>query len=263
MNYFLVLGILYQKFKEPAQVSISSGDRLIDSFVLNDDHPPAKLRYDQLHTPYIEKFKLIVERLSEGFEIPNFYKVYKLNEAEIGTKLKIKIKNSSNNHTNGFMTKSSLVKFPTIALFPESMTTNNSEPLALMIDRLWETWEKAMNRFNTDERFTKLPGAEDMSIVKITDDDEHKPGQYWPSLHWVKVKSNSASLQDGLYRTNSWLGGDVELHMNIRKKYGFKFLHTPGTKRHGIWLFFNMYYLIPTAKNLINIYNENQRSNHT
>ena len=128
MNYFLVLGILYQKFKHPAQISISSEDRLIDCFELNQDLPPARLQYDHLHTPHIEKYKLKLNKLSSLCDVPNFYKVYKLDISEIGNNFTVKVQNSNNNYTNGFMTKSSLIMLPIITLFPETMTKNNCLP---------------------------------------------------------------------------------------------------------------------------------------
>jgi len=263
MNYFLVLGMCYQKYKKSARISVFLGERLIDCFELDVDHPPAEFQYHQLYKSYIQKFALYQERIAEGFTIPNFYKVYKLKESEIGNELKIIIQNSNNNYTNGFMTKNSLIMFPTIALFPASMTTNNAESLISRISRLRVAFEKAMERFETDKRFTRLNGLkEHIPLSKITD-EKHTPKQYWPSVNWMKIKSNSKSISDGLHDKYTWLGGDFELHINVRKKYGIKYLHTPGTTNHGFWIAHNMDYLLPAAKNLLNIYDEDQRSNHT
>jgi len=42
------------------------------------------------------------------------------------------------------------------------------------------------------------------------------------------------------------------------QKHGLKYLHTQGTKKHGIRLCSNNTFIIASAKNLLNIYNENQ-----
>ena len=86
MKYFLVIGLNYQRYKEPAKVHVSSGDRLLDSFELTDTSLDVFLKQDQMHYEFLQKYKKDLT----GLAAPQYYRVYKVDEAEIRDNFSIK-----------------------------------------------------------------------------------------------------------------------------------------------------------------------------
>ena len=263
MKYFLVIGLNYQRYKEPAKVHVSSGDRLLDSFELTDTSLDVFLKQDQMHYEFLQKYKKDLT----GLAAPQYYRVYKVDDAEIRDNFSIKFYNSNSNYTNGFMSKSALVQCKHIALFPEYMTKNNCEPLYITLDRLTEAWEMIDKRYEKNEKFFGNPKdlhGENGKIIpkdKVLEDHDI-PHATWPGLHWLKIKPlKDAFVESGLYPSEYWIGGDFEISINVKEKYGVKYLHTEGTRTHGAWNYDNTLFFIAVSKNLLNIYNEDNRSN--
>ncbi len=53
MKYLLVLGIAYKKYKKPAEVTVFTGDIMIDSFQLSQDHNITEVDENIVYTKYI------------------------------------------------------------------------------------------------------------------------------------------------------------------------------------------------------------------
>jgi len=260
MKYFLVIGLNYQGYKEPAKITIYTGDRLLDSFDLHETTLDALPKENQLYPEFVKKFQKDLTQ----WPAPQYYKVYKVDGAEIGNNFNLKITNSYTNYTNGFMTKSAMIQFRNIALFPESMCHNNCEALFTALDKLSITCETADKRYRNDKRFSGKPVDDQTLNTQIIPEEKldsfkDMPHATWPALRWLRIHAiKNRFVKDGLYPDEYWIGGDFDVNIQVKEKYGIKYLHSLGTKTHGIWNYTNSFFVIACAKNLLNIYNENQ-----
>jgi len=121
MKYLLVVGFACDVYRQEPRARIFVGNKLIDEFYIphhKDTLTPAikKFRQDkQLLQPFSE-----LERVN--IQIKNFPSL-RFYEVEIDTtlnreQLRIEIKNSDSNNTNGFITNSTLIRFQVCYFFP-------------------------------------------------------------------------------------------------------------------------------------------------
>ena len=247
MKYILVVGLEYKKYKKSGTVRISAGDRLIDEFRLDVDLPATTgilphIMQKHYETHGHENLLTDEESLKEMWtrELPCFYKVYKIDEKYLEQTLDIKVLNADSDFNNGFMKNSSLIKFSTISMFPASLVQDDCNKflkMVLMINR-------AIHRYKIRNKVTVIPSELRGSWPVLTELE-------------VKFKNKQHNIQDGLYRCSHWLGGDFTIRSQIKKKHGFRYLHSPGTTSHG---FFKSpgpkVHVVSSLKQLINSYNE-------
>jgi len=135
MKYILILGIIYQYYKKPAVITVKANNRYIDQFSLDKDAPKSTLKKLRTHIKHEHLKKLdhwmnnrvpsiFVEKFlndEDGvfYHWPNMIKTFEIDEEYLTGDLKIEVENANSNYTNGFMTKSSLVKFAYVGLIPK------------------------------------------------------------------------------------------------------------------------------------------------
>jgi len=132
MKYFLVLGIEYKFFKRPGNITIHVGDNFIDTFQLDRDFLPADIlpHIESKWYEKLDKSDLLTPDhpdITRWNKMPVLFKVYEIDDRAIEGKLKIKVENSNNDYTNGFMKNSSMIKFPIVALFKKELVRNRGE----------------------------------------------------------------------------------------------------------------------------------------
>ena len=119
MKYFLVIGIEYKFFQKPANLTVNVGNRFIDTFLLDRDYPCTTDIRCHIDPKVYEKHDKSdwlkqadwIERWDK-MEKANLYKIYEIDDSTVKGNLEITVENSNNDYTNGFMNKSSLIKFP-------------------------------------------------------------------------------------------------------------------------------------------------------
>ena len=121
MRYLLVVGFSCDVFKQEPQARIFVGDQLIDEFKISKHN-------DTLNTAVKNFFQnkhilqpFLISEL-RNIQIKNFPPL-RFYSVEIGntldrTELRIEIENSDSNLTNGFITKSTLIKLQVCFFFP-------------------------------------------------------------------------------------------------------------------------------------------------
>jgi len=158
MKYILILGIIYQYYKKPAVITVKANNRYIDQFSLDKDAPKSTLKKLRTHIKHEHLKKLdhwmnnripsiFVEKFlndEDGvfYHWPNMIKTFEIDEEYLTGDLKIEVENANSNYTNGFMTKSSLVKFAYVGLIPKDFFKNNSEKLITVLDRFATQFDK-------------------------------------------------------------------------------------------------------------------------
>jgi len=121
MRYLLVVGFACEVYKKEPQARIFVGDKLIDQF--NIQHHKDTFATEiknfwqdkQLLQPYSEPELVNIQ--IKNFPPLRFYEV-EMDTTLDREQLRIEIKNSDSNYTNGFITKSTLIKLQVCYFFP-------------------------------------------------------------------------------------------------------------------------------------------------
>jgi len=250
MKYFLVIGIEYKFFRNPADITIHVGDRFIDSFALEKDFPPATDLLPQIETRWYNKFGAPhwisrADWVKKWINIPSLFKVYEIDDSDLEGKLEIKVQNANSDFTNGFMKNSSLIKFPIVALFKKNLVENRGEKMMKAIVKFYDGW-------NSDSG--------------LLEDVNKPPGFHrsrWPnaSSFWV-ARENEIHEKSGIKNTDWYIGGSFTAEFVIKSKHHMKtFAPARGRTEFGYPVAKSPEALIlATYKKLLNIYDEDQRS---
>ena len=259
MKYFLVLGIEYKFFQNPADITIHVGNTFIDTFRLDRDFLTANI------LPHIESkwfprdwsyWLTRADQVEQWAKMPVLFKVYEIDDSAIEGKLKIKVENSNSDYTNGFMKKSSLIKFPIVALFKKELVRNRGEMMM-----------KALIEFDDRWLFYKRKKGILYKIkMELLHGDLKEKLSRWPNAHsiWIS-RENEIHEKSAVKDVTWWLGGSFTAEFTIKTKHRTKYLApVKDTKIVGFpWSGGATNLLLASCSQLLNIYNEDQRSNHT
>lgn len=255
MKYTLILGITYKKYKNPAVVTVSIGNKFIDMFQLEKDFPKIDQSISNIEHRWFNEFdkknRLLRSRYSKKLweNVPSFFKIYQINDTDVEGNLEIKIDNDNNNFTNGFMKSNSTISLSTVALFPSVLYDNKGEKLIKMCFKLSDGYDKFLARHGR----------------RGTDIDVVNPETSWPVADSFYVKRENevhekSGIKDGFW----WLGGSFTALFPIGKKHKVKYLRSLRHKQTGFIMATNTTSLfVSSCKSLLNIYNEGQRGNIT
>ena len=268
MNYTLLLGLQQKKYKKSAKITVHLGERMVDVFSIDKAHKEPDdimslfsvekdlelLWYDKTHCPMDDTNCL--NRLPERgpwtrswsmTPVPDIFKVYHIADRELDAPIFIKVENNDNNYTNGFMTQTSLVRIPMIALFPTKFTMNHAEYLMQAILRINNSYDQMIARTGIGHQ----------------PNDDTRPG--WPCANSFHVKRDSEKYnKSGMFKFDSWIGGNFTAEILVAKKFGIKYLTARGNRTMGFpYTCSAKDMFVASFKQLLNIYNEDKRSNHT
>ena len=290
MKYTLIIGIEYKKFKKPATFTVHIGNTFVDTFDLEQDYPPKKTTIAFSDTERDELYESsksgesswILDELSDKqINLPTFYKMYEIDEECVEGTLKIRVENSNSDYTNGFMKNSSLVKFPIVSIVHNSLMENNGKKLIETTTRMKRVEAKNFNRLGLEKggmRWVKnSPEASQektpWSANRINQNDfsypkEHKwtyhyCRHYWPLAGLFLVRRDNEKHEKDAVRHSQWkIGGNFTAEFPIRQKHKTKYIGSWARREIGLLLSpgMGLFYI---GKTLINIYNEDQRSNRT
>ena len=203
MEYFLVIGIEYKKYRNPAGLSVWLDNELVDDFTLDKTHKFTKSL--PIENKWYEEFDCANRLSSRNWKNawaytpqPTFYKCYRVNGNKANDKLRIEVRNSNSNYTNGFMTRSSLMRFPMIAMFPTCLADNRGE-------KLMETMVKIDDGYGIYGWRTGIPEK----------GDDTRYG--WPC-------TNGFNVDGKMVRWDVYMGGSFTAEVNIRTRQGWKYL---------------------------------------
>jgi hypothetical protein len=259
MKYFIVLGIEFIKYKNPAKILITIGKRLIDEFELEEDVPGSESNGGIRWPDFFDTFCTTHETLSKlkGSlptildEQPRLFKVYKVDEDYLNDDLVISVVNSNSDYTNGFMKKSSLIRFQVIAMFPETMMKGNSAKLFGTAKKIREAVITHSKTFKKDR-------------ISMMDTSSRV---CWPAVYgYTPIFENKLTQNENINISSSylnWYGGTFKIILPIKSKFRLKYLHHNKKGMHGFWFpTTDIVTFLSTCQSLINTINEDQRSNN-
>jgi len=122
MSYTLGLLLEYYRYRHDAIVRIYADDRLVDELSL----------YSDINMKCTNNVGPLANRLiGPTNETPVLFTpeklfLFEIDERHLCNRIRIEVQNNHNNHTNGFMTKFSYVKFEWIFLLPSCLLEHNN-----------------------------------------------------------------------------------------------------------------------------------------
>ena len=202
MSYVLGLSFLYNRYHADATIRIYADNFLVDELrlaqhinlkVFNTGNSHLGDKILGIDNPRVDK--TYVEFFPEKLFL------FEIDEQFLTKKITIEVENDNNNHTNGFMTVFSYIKFYEIFLIPKSLMSIKS-------------WKKLAKRFHHLTK-TKQHGY---GVTKHV--GEKIAEQSWPlrpeSKHCVCTHGTKV-WDKGIYRQN--IGGSFTLKLPLVKKH--------------------------------------------
>ncbi len=253
MKYVLFVSISYKHYKKQNYFRIFLNDTLVDEVTLSKDINPVGIDFvkKNLHThswlrrDLIRKYNQSVNN-SDFPELPLLptEKIW-LYEVEIpegshpDVALEFNIEDS--NHTNGFMTKSSMVRVERVGL------VSVTEFKKMLQGSYYEVWAYFKNKRHL---FIELLGH------------PLKGTFLWPTVNefiiQIENKPKEVRLPQG-----AWIGENFKAKFTTITKHKTLVLQGARGNTRGLLRVDPVFLLLSKHKDVINIYNEDQRSNHT
>ena len=258
MKYIFIIGIIFKKYKKPAKIKITTSQTLIDEFDLDQDlNPVLNLSSKMTHNKdkiYSKHNKVRIDRQIVDREWPIYFRVYELEKLAVDDVIKIEVDNANSDYTNGFMRKSSTMQFPVIALFPKKLCTPDADMLLEFMLRAEDGWDKHITRKSNNRLSRRKKEGESARV-------QHR----WPSRVRFHIERNGNDQKNHIVSKKESIGGCFSISFQIKRKHGIDYLYQDiGESDIGFWNCRDLDSLLLTScGQLLNIYNEDQRSNHT
>ena len=126
MRYVLLLGVSYKKFKGDCRLTVSTGQRVIDDIVIEDNISEVNPKNFQTMIPIIPddpvRYQNVEKKMQDAKKFPTKIFRYEVEGDEMGDHVAIDLKLNDNNYTNAFMTETALIKIKFVYLFPKVAT---------------------------------------------------------------------------------------------------------------------------------------------
>ena len=259
MKYTLVLGIAYKKYKNPGDIAVYVGGRLIDAFQIDQDvtfvcEDTVTSLLDETWYRRLDSTKWLA-RLETNKDhrenrmthelVPKLFKIYEIEEQDLNGLVEIKVDNSHNDYNNGFIKNNSMIRFPMIGLFPSHFAENRGEQLMRIgrtVNDCEIKHEKRAGRKKPDPNLFHT----------------------WPCVgNFYTKRQNNMFEKDKVLTGYWWIGGSFTAEIPIKTKHRIRYLSSIGAKETGFFGRSLESLILATCKPLLNIYNEDQRSNNT
>jgi hypothetical protein len=305
MKYTLFLGIEFQAYNKPVDLEIRVGGRFIDTFSIQKNLSSKNFTFkltDKEKSMLGKMRENVVDRhrsehhwgldpdwIEQEVTLPTFYKIYELDDSHINGSVEIHVTNSSNNYTNGFMTKDSKVRVTIASILPSHLLEDEGHKLISTAIKLLKGVGKHERRHgaivpyelpqvNLPEILKEFYNSPDNPVYKVkhyekgldqilTEEKRSSQTDYygrhcWPLAHLFYVKLESEEHEkNGVRDHRWWIGGNCTIIFPIRQKHKTKYIGSWAQKEIGfIFATRPMNALLTACKHLINIYNEDQRS---
>ena len=201
MSYMLGLSFKYHRYRQDAIVEIYADERLVDEFRLSENINYKTIIYEADDCPFDPKSLYNYNpNDSEDYNavliIPEKLFLFEIDEAYLERSIRVEVKNSNSNYTNGFITEYSYMQFCQIFLLPTCFLEKNN-------------WIN-MKRFDQ------------WRLARVD--------SFFPFLNGKSITLNSNSgVSNMSHRSlyNRVLGGNFSLEIFLHKKYNLIHLGKP------------------------------------
>lgn len=194
MKYVLLIGVYFKKYKNNFKLRISADGHLVDELTIDEEISEKKFEWADLgwnkKIDFMRPGKYDPTDLVWRF--PNKIFLYEISDKFLKSHIGLDFNDNNNNYSNGFMTKSNMIKLDELFLFPK----------CLLQKKRWgsfiKLWRKVYHQRNIKNSKIMFPGA---TQEFITDVDQGIIGAGKP-----------------------WMGGNRSLSIHVIKKHGIVFL---------------------------------------
>jgi len=224
LKYIIGIGILFKKYKKKCRTVLHLNDRLIDEFDLDQDIENKFLDDDDRFLPMFTNKEHTSLRRKKS-QIPSVVRLYEVDEKDlIDSIFKISIDLKDSNYTNGFLTKSALVKLPLIFLIPKNHLQNKGKFFFKILERYKDLVEKNTilypYYFNKNDSYgpyrTSWPAAYNCLVNYRSD-----KGSESKKIYSINDAYKSHKFFNNNDKFSNWIGGEiVEKEFHIKKKFG-------------------------------------------
>ena len=206
----------YERYHADAKVRIYADECLVDEFDLDNHISPKWVQICKTKTAGVEFNR------THTISLPEKLFLYHVSPKFLNGDIRIEIKNDNNNHTNGWLTKYSYVKFHHIFLIPEELLEEKN-------------WEILAKRF-CDKKMT-LVGKEAGNEKQWPSLIIPNTGFPIPDNHQdAMVNHETSEWTKGFYHMT--IGGSFSVTIPICKKHKLRHFGRKPTKgRHKLGLF--------------------------
>jgi hypothetical protein len=152
-----------------------------------------------------------LSQLSYWPELPKKYFCFEVNEEILEDDITVKFKLHDNNYSNGFMTRTALVKINCIALIPKSFTDDYNSYHRL---KRWAKSTVVQVRTWLRRPYGKNSSTQD--LIKRIKREELVSCGWWPS------NPNNYKIYHGttLCPNDTWVGGEFKVVVPLIRKFG-------------------------------------------
>ena len=254
MKYYLILGLQVQRYKGSIDISIHSDGILIDQLQIDhsiNQHVPEYLwtsggsqlsfnrKINKHYSDLVPLPELVnVDREKDivmyAINMPEKMFMYEIDDSVLGSEITLTINDQNTNYTNGFMTKSNLFQLCFAMLIPKDFCHKNN-------------WSRINKLFKKFQKYR--------TSVERNDGETFANTVHWPITRFCKIGDNQELIH------KHWVGGNNKLVLTVYKKFGIYMLWG-GTGRPRV-RFNSDFVYVDRVFNLLNMLNEDQRSNHT
>ena len=249
MKYVLFVSFCYKHYKKENYFRIYLDDLLVDEVSLNKDinrvgieYVIANLEKDSwLRRDLVKKYKL-----SNGTMplLTDQLWLYEIDIKEGHTpKIKLDFNITDNNYTNGFMTKSAMVRLEKVGLIP----------LDKFLKLQTGFWHESWGYYK----------AKRLRLMEMMKHDVSREGFKYPTIERFDVLERGETKNNSREFNNHWIGKDFTATIESFIKHKTLILKPNGERIKGIVRIDPVFLLMTKHKDVINMYNENQRSNRT
>ena len=258
MKYILGILFKYKFYKNPANIKIWLGETLIDDIDLEKDIvdktiKPYSIKLSKDTSIYNYNNGSKENDMGVEMKLPNKIFTYVIEEKYLkDKKLKIIVKNQNSNNTNGFMTKSSVIRWFNIFLIPCTYLEVSE------YSRFW-IYNRKRKKLNQSIWFDKDTNLETRARLNF----------FWPSM--TQKVHDKILINDDDLNGDSPVGGDHMLEFSIvrhMQKPHFQMLvpndykTLPDLHIRSV-IVSNTFPFIAQEFKLLNIVNEDKRNTHT
>ena len=190
MHYIFGLSFEYHRYRRDAVLKVYADDNLVDEINLSESIGLKSVNLNSCPQAYQGPNNYSHVRI-----MPEKLLLFEIKDQHLYSDIRIEVQNDNNNYTNGFMTKSSYIKFHRMFLVPSCLLQDSD-------------WMKKLRRFWSP-----------------VDTKDHS---YFPKLPYkgeIETKFHT-KFKDGLWR-NCTIGGNFSIKIRLSRKHRLVHLGRP------------------------------------
>ena len=243
--------MLYKHFKKPCSFRIYLDDVMVDEVVLNKDINPIK----DFKKKYVnESTRWFYRHLAQRPPSEKIW-IYHLDLKDTSKNIFLEFNINDSNYTNGFMSRSALVKIRCAGLIKESIFNKSKNVKEDILEKL-----KKKFSYIKEDRVVDLAEFE-----KIVDDneeplpDQDKDDEFrWPSVNRFLAQIKNGAAMEEKELVHEWCSGNFLVKLNLIKKHKNMILQDCYRPVKGPVAFDTYIIWLKQLPEVINTYNEDK-----